>query len=66
MLSFYTAKLEKIKSLKVRKKMVKNVIFTKRWDITKCIEVIVLRISRYINHTLGFLLGPSKCLYYVF
>ena len=28
-----------------------------------CLKVIVLRISGYINHTLGFLLGPSKCLY---
>ena len=28
-----------------------------------CLKVIVLRISGYINHTLAFLLGPSKCLY---
>ena len=64
MLSFYTAKLKKVKSLNIRKEMVKNVIFAKLWDIAKCVlKVIVLRISWYINHTLGSLLGPSKCLY---
>ena len=27
------------------------------------VKVVFFRISGYINHTLGFLLGPSKCLY---
>ena len=36
MLSFYTAKLKKVKSLNIRKEMVKNVIFEKPCDIAKC------------------------------
>ena len=31
-----------------------------------CLKIIALRISGYINYTLGFLLGPSKCLYVFF
>ena len=34
MLSFYSAKL-RVKSLNIRSEMVKNVIFTKLWDIAK-------------------------------
>ena len=36
-LSFYTAKLKKVKSSNIRKEMVKRVIFAKLWDIAKCI-----------------------------
>ena len=37
MLSFYSAKLKKVKSLNIRKEMVKNVIFVKLWDMAKCV-----------------------------
>ena len=60
-LSFYIAKLIKVKSLNFCKKMAKKVIFTKFWDISKCLKVLVLRISGYIKHTFGILMGHSKC-----
>ena len=67
MLSFYTAKLKKVRSLNIRKKMVKKCDFFETFGHNKvCLKVIVLRISGYINHTLSFLLGPSKCLYIFF
>ena len=61
MLSVYMAKLKKAKSLNIHKKMVKKCLGHK-----VVLKVIVLRISGYINHTLAFLLGPSKCLYAFF
>ena len=57
LVSFYTAILKK-NSIFVR--TWQKVIFTKFWDKV-CFKVIVLRISGYLNHTLGFLLGHSKC-----